>query len=72
MTTLPLYANSGALPAPSILAHEHRELQSREISALLTEQLEITDEEFEIIEMRYQQALARMNLESLFAEGLLS
>jgi hypothetical protein len=55
------------LPAHSILAHEHRELQPREISALLTERLEITDE-FEIIEMRYQQALARMNLECVFSE----
>jgi hypothetical protein len=38
---------------------------------LLRERRGATDEEFELIEMRYQQALALMNLEDLFAEGQL-
>ena len=38
---------------------------------VLTERCGITDEEFELIEMRYQQALALLNLEDLFAEGQL-
>jgi hypothetical protein len=71
MTTLPLYAQARTFPAASVFAHEHRELQPREISTLLTERLEITSEELEIIEMRYQQALALVNLQYLFAEGLL-
>jgi hypothetical protein len=37
----------------------------------LRERRGATDEEFELIEMRYQQALALMNLEDLFAEGQL-
>jgi hypothetical protein len=43
-----------------------------EISAVMTERRETTDEELELIEMRYQQALALLNLESLFADGLLN
>jgi hypothetical protein len=31
----------------------------------------VTDEELELIDMRYRQALALMNLEDLFAEGQL-
>ena len=48
-------------------------LQPREISSLLTltKSRGGTDEEIELIEMRYQQALALMNLEDLFAEGQL-
>jgi hypothetical protein len=47
-----------------------------EISTVMTERVmregrEVTDEELELIEMRYQQALAIQNLEPLFAEGLL-
>jgi hypothetical protein len=50
-----------------------RKLQPQKISTLLTlrERRGVTDEEFELIEMRYQQALALMNLEDLFAEGQL-
>lgn len=49
------------------------ELQPQEISALLklTDLCGVTDEELELIDMRYQQALALMNLETLFAEGQL-
>jgi len=37
----------------------------------LTEPSEATDIDLELIEMRYQQMLALMNLEDLFAEGQL-
>ena len=52
---------------------KRRELQPQEISALLklTDLCGVTDEELELIDMRYQQALALMNLETLFAEGQL-
>jgi hypothetical protein len=50
-----------------------RKLQPQEISTLLTltERCGVTDEAFELIEMRYQTALALMNLQDLFAEGQL-
>ena len=52
---------------------DHRELQPREISALLAvmEPGEFVDEGLELIDMRYQQALALVNLQDLFAEGQL-
>jgi hypothetical protein len=37
-----------------------------------TKRREISAEEFELIEMRYQQALAVLQLEELFAEGQLN
>jgi hypothetical protein len=40
-------------------------------STVTTKRLEATEEELELIEMHYQQALSLLNLESLFAEGLL-
>jgi hypothetical protein len=43
-----------------------------DISTQLTKRRETTDEELELIEMRYQQALALMNLEGLFADGELN
>jgi len=73
MVTPPLYTEARVLPAWSALARRRRELQADEISTrlTLTELRETSDEEFELIEMRYQQALALMNLEDLFAEGQL-
>jgi len=71
MTTPQIYSEARALPAASALAHEHWEPQSREIPALLTARLELVNEEFEFIELRYQQALALVNMEYIFAEGLL-
>jgi hypothetical protein len=52
---------------------DRREFQSRHISAplMLTEPGEFVDEALELIEMRYQQALALMELQDLFAEGKL-
>jgi len=73
MVTLPLYTEPHALPAWSASTQECPELLPQEISTLLTltARRETTNEEFELIEMRYQQALALMNLEDLFAEGQL-
>ncbi len=73
METVPLYTEARALPAWSVSAQECQELQPDEISTLLTltELHETTDEELELIEMRYQQALALMNLHDLFAAGRL-
>ena len=61
------------LHARSESAQDHRELQPRHISVplALTEPREFVDEELELIEMRYQQAVALMNLQDLFAEGQL-
>ncbi len=63
METLPSYAEARATPAWPESA----------ISTLLTltESRGGADEEIELIEMRYQQALALRNLEDLFAEGQL-
>jgi hypothetical protein len=71
MEMLQLFTEAGAIPGCSVSAQERRELQPEEISTLLVECLETTDEEMELIEMRYQQALALMKLENLFAEGQL-
>jgi hypothetical protein len=71
METLPFYTEARAVTAGPVLAQEPRELQLRNISARLTKRREITDEEIEFIEMRYQTALALKNLEDLFAEGQL-
>jgi hypothetical protein len=71
MNTLPIYNEARALPKWYVSAGKRRELQSQELSTLLTKYREITDEEFELIEMRYQLLLARMNLEDLFAEAQL-
>ncbi len=40
-------------------------------SLTLTEFREITDEDLQLIEMRYQQMMALMDLELLFADGQL-
>ncbi len=73
METLPSSPEALASSAWSGSTQGYRELQPREISSLLTSTKRRggTDEEVELIEMRYQQALALMNLEDLFAEGQL-
>jgi ribosome-associated toxin RatA of RatAB toxin-antitoxin module len=72
METLPLCKEARLLPARSASTHARLEIETLEISTLMTERRETTDEELELIEMRYQQALALMNLEDLFAEGQLN
>ena len=60
-----------AVPVRSISTQARLEIISMDISTVMTKRRETTDEELELIEMRYQQALALMNLEDLFAEGQL-
>ena len=71
MKALPPSADSGTFPAGFGAPKAHLELQPQQIFNLLAERREITDEELELIEMRYQQLLAIENLEDLFAEGQL-
>ena len=54
-----------------VAAKAHLELRPQQIFDLLAKRRDTTDEELELIEMRYQQALALMNLQALFAEGYL-
>ena len=70
METLSPYNETRALPARSVATQATPKIRSLEISAL-TRRREITSEELELIEMRYQQALALMKLEQLFSEGQL-
>ncbi|MGD0504804.1 MAG: hypothetical protein ABSD02_18870 [Steroidobacteraceae bacterium] len=57
----------------SLIRHTVAEIQPQLISAslTLTEIRETTDDELQFIEIRYQQFVALMNLEPLFAEGQL-
>jgi hypothetical protein len=71
METLSSCTGAHALPPLSVSAQEHREPQSREISNLFTGRGGTSDEDLELIEMRYQQLLALMDLEELFANGRL-
>ena len=60
-----------SLAARSQSTQVRLEIKSMEIARVLTKHREISDEELEIIEMRYRRALAITNLEDLFAQGLL-
>ncbi len=73
METLPSNAEAGSSPAWSVAAQAPGKVQPYLISAslTLTELRQVTDSDIELIEMRYQQMLALMNLEGLFAEGQL-
>jgi hypothetical protein len=71
METRPLSNEAPTLPTWSVLVQEALVLQPQEISTLLSGCGEGAEEELELIEMRYQQAMALMNLEGLFAEGQL-
>jgi hypothetical protein len=72
METLPPYQEVHALPTRSVPTQERLKIKSMEISTVTMKRRETADEELELIEIRYQQALAIQNLESLFAEGLLN
>jgi hypothetical protein len=65
------YNQTRSLPARSESTHLRLEIKSMQIAPLLTKRREISDEELELIEMRYRRALAITSLEDLFAEGLL-
>ena len=71
MEMLPSY-KAHALRARSVSAQARLEIRSMEISTVMTKRGQATDEELELIEMRYQQALAVLNLEGIFSEGLLN
>jgi hypothetical protein len=73
METLPSDAEVRSSPGWSTEPQNRPEVQPRAISVslALTEPSEVTDSDLELIEMRYQQMLALMNLEDLFAEGQL-
>ena len=73
METQPSDAKAGFSSAWSAVSQAPRQPLSALISAslLVTEVREVTDDDVELIEMRYQQMLALKNLETLFAEGLL-
>jgi hypothetical protein len=47
------------------------EIISMEISTVMAKHREISDEEWELILMRYRQSIALTKLEDLFAQGLL-
>jgi hypothetical protein len=72
MEMLPLYEAARTLPARAVATHARLEIKSLEISTGMTKGPETTEEELELIDMRYQQALALLNLENLFAEGQLN
>lgn len=73
METLSSDPESQTPPAWTVAAQEQRERQPQVLSAslTLTEISEITDEDLQLIEMRYQRMLALMDLEFLFADGQL-
>ena len=71
MKLLPSSKDSGKPLAGLAAAEAPLELQPQHIFDLLTERRAPTDEELELIEMRYQQALSLMNLQALFADGYL-
>jgi hypothetical protein len=71
MGMLPSYAEAHAIYARSLSVQERLELQPQEISSLLTARHPTSDEEMELIEMRYRQFLALAALEALFIEGQL-
>ncbi len=71
MTALPSSTDSDIFPAGFAEPKAPLELQPRQVFDLLAERCETSDEELELIEMRYQQMLAIENLQDLFAEGQL-
>ncbi len=73
MDTPPLHSEARTIPSWSVSSQDPLKRQPEAIctSLTLTEIHEVTDDDFELIEMRYQQMLALMNLEGLFAEGQL-
>jgi len=71
METRPSNTEVRALCAWSEAVQERRELHPQEIVTLVTVPRGPTEEDIELIEMRYQQMLALANLEVLFADGQL-
>ena len=71
METPTLHDQIRPLAARSQSTQVRLEIKSMEIVFVLTGRHEISDEELELIEMRYRRALAIRNLEDLFAQGQL-
>jgi hypothetical protein len=71
MKAFPSSKDSGNSLTGLAAAEARLELQPQQIFDLLAERRDPTDEELELIEMRYHQALALMSLQALFAEGQL-
>lgn len=69
MEPLPSSPDSALLPARFVVAKARLEPRAQQIFDLLAARPDITDEDLELIEIRYQQTLALMNLQDLFAEG---
>jgi hypothetical protein len=68
MESLPPY-QAALTSAHSVSPRARLEIRTMEISTMTL--YEAANDELELIEMRYQQALALNNLVTLFAEGLL-
>jgi hypothetical protein len=73
METITFHIEARASPAWPVSSQDRRQPQTQLISTSLrlTEIREATDHDLQFIEMRYQQKLALMNLETLFADGQL-
>ena len=69
MNTLPLGIDAPTPPGRSFTEETLREREPQELEALLHEPRQLTDDELELIDIRYQQLLARMQLEELFSEA---
>jgi hypothetical protein len=70
METASRHHETRSSPARSQSMQVRLEIKSIEI-APVTERLQISDDELELIEIRYRRALAIKNLEDLFAQGML-
>jgi hypothetical protein len=71
MEILPPYQAAAPSAAPSVSTQPRLEIRTVEIFTAMTKRRETSDDELELIEMRYRQALALENLLDLFAEGQL-
>ena len=69
MNTLPLGIDARTPPDRSFTKETLREREPQELEALLHEPRQLPDDELELIGIRYQQLLARMQLEELFSEA---
>ena len=69
MNTLPLGIDARTPPDWSFTEDQLREREPPEIEALVHEPRQPPDDELELIDMRYQQLRARMQLEELFSEA---
>ena len=69
MQSQPFHKDTRAIAGWLESAQATETLRPQGNGLLFTEYRRISDEELELIEMRYQQALALMSLEYLFVEG---